>query len=591
MKTFFRTFLATLLALFLAIIVGFFLFVGLITGLSTIGEKQTKVAKPNSVLVMELNRTIVDRTSENFFDKLFGSGFDEIQTDKKVGLNSLLAKIKSAKEDENIRGILIRPELLNAGMATVEELRNALIDFKSSGKFVFSYADFYTQKGYYLASASDKIFLNPVGNVVFTGLSAQIMLFKNTLKKLGVEPQVIRHGKFKSAVEPFILDEISPENRLQTATFLTSMWKHMLVKISESRGVETTKLQTLADNLILSSAQSAFENKIVDSLIYFDELKQFIVAKTEETKDKTFPNISIYDYEPSSNKKSEKLITEQEKIAVIYAQGEIGMRKGSTTEIGTENIAKAIEKARNDEKVKAIVLRINSPGGSALTSEIILREALLTKGKKPLIISMGDVAASGGYYIACAADTIVAQPTTITGSIGVFGLLFNAKELLNSKLGINISTVSTAKNADFGSPFRQLSAEEKNAIQQQIEFIYKTFVNHVAKARNKSYDEIDNIGQGRVWSGIDAKSIGLVDVYGGLYDAIAIAAEKARISDYRIEELPEVKDPFEQLFNPTDDAANILSQNRWIQKSIQHFETLLNLNGINARLEFDFEIY
>ncbi len=590
MKNFWKIFFATLLALVLAMFVGFFLLIGVISGIATMGKKPTEKPKPNTVLVFELNRPIVDRDQKSIFDEMFNELFSQFDQERPVGLNTLLKTIKNAKQDDNIRGILLRPEMLNAGMATIDELRQALIDFKSSGKFVYSYGDFYTQKAYYLATTADKIYLNPVGVVVWTGLSAQIMHFKNTLKKLGIEPQVIRHGKFKSAVEPFVLEEISPENRLQTATFLNSMWNHMLEQVGQARKIDPSKLQQWADELAITDATAALKNRLIDSLVYFDQMRKIIVEMTEEDKDGNFPSMSFYKYTNAAPQPKGKLITEQSKIAVIYAQGQIGMGKGNNEEIGLENIANAIVEARRDDKVKAIVMRINSPGGSALTSEVILREALLTKGIKPIIISMGDVAASGGYYIACAADTIVAQPTTITGSIGVFGLMFNLKELMNSKLGITFSTVNTAKYSDFSSPFRKMSDTEKKMLQNQIESIYQTFVNHVSNARNKTFEEVDDIAQGRVWSGADAKNIGLVDVLGGLDDAIEIAARKAGVSDYRIEELPKLKDPFEALFGATESSMSKFSQHRLVRKTIEHIENLINLNGINARMEYDIEI-
>ena len=591
MKSFFKYFFASLLAMVLAFLVVILIISGAIAGLMS-GSDKTVAIKENSTLVMEMNRRIVDRASTNPFESLDLSELSGLSNKSSMGLNTILSNLKKAKEDPNIKGILIRPEQLSTGWATIEEVRNALKDFKESGKFIISFANFYTQPAYYLASVADKIYLNPEGGFTLSGLSAQLMFFKNTLEKLGVEPQIIRHGRFKAAVEPFMLNEMSKENRLQTETYVGSIWNHMLKGISEERGVDVVTLQKYTDNLEMRQVADVVKANLIDGAKYYDEVANEIKMLTDSTCKDDFIAFNFNKYANTPKLKTDKLITDLSKIAVIYAQGEIGMEKGNNMEIGLENIAKALSEARKDEKVKAIVLRINSPGGSALTSEVILREAMLAHNEKPLIVSMGDVAASGGYYIACAADTIVASPNTITGSIGVFGLLFNAQKLMNSKLGINVSTVKTGQLADMGTPFRKLTSLEYDIIQQDVVRVYKTFVNHVSRARDMSFDQVDAIGEGRVWTGIDAKENGLVDVWGGLNTAIAIAAEKANLDDYRVVELPKQKDPFAQLLSSMEENvhARIFNFNSEISRYSGHIFNALNMKGIQTRMEYDLDI-
>ena len=592
MKSFFKYFFASLLAMIVALFLSIFIFVGAIASLMTFDKPKVATVKPNTTIVFELNRYIVDRTSDNPFEN-FSFGELSGKSDKSsVGLNKILENLKKAKDDENIKGVLLRPDMLSSGMATVEEIRNALIEFKESGKFLISYADIYTQKAYYLASVSDKIYLNPEGVMQFNGLAGNVMLYKRTLDKLGVEPQVIRHGRFKSAVEPFIQDNISPENRLQIETYLESMWTHMLTGIGQARSIEVSALRDYANQFAMLNPEVAVNNKMIDGARYYDEVCDEIKSLSETDSTEDFNTISLYKYTNVPGKKSDKLIIDQSKIAIIYAQGEIGTGKGSNTEIGVENISKALAEARKDKSVKAVVLRINSPGGSALTSETILREAKLTQKEKPLIVSMGNVAASGGYYIACAADTIVASPNTITGSIGVFGIMFNAEKLLNSKLGITVNTVKTDQYADMGSQMRKMTHAEEQIIRQQIVRVYKTFVGHVSEARKMSFDEVDKIGEGRVWTGIDAKNVGLVDLFGGLNDAVRIAAEKAKVEDYRIVELPTLKDPFKVLLEEfeTEVVARISGDKIVAAKYLQHITSALKMSGIQARMEYDLDI-
>ena len=495
--------------------------------------------------------------------------------------------IEKARTDDRIKGVYLNSPFVNAGLSQTEEIRNKLLDFKKSGKFIISYAENYSQNGYYLSSIADEIFLNPEGIVELKGFSAQIIFFKGLLEKLDIEAQVIRHGKFKSAIEPFILDKMSKANREQISLLLTTISDNILDSIASQRGLTLSKVEELADNLELNTAANCLENNFVDALVYQDELENKLKSKLGEKA--KLQLISLSKYNNAKVEKQGKI--SRDKIAIIYATGEINSGKGDLKSIGSETTAKAIKEAREDERVKAIVLRVNSPGGSALASDVIWRETTLAKAEKPLVISMGDLAASGGYYIACAADTIVANPTTITGSIGVFGLAVNLQHFYKNKLGITIDTVNTHKHADMGVN-RALTAFEKAKIQEIIEDIYATFIEHVAEGRNMSTAAVDDIAQGRVWTGYDAKRLGLVDVLGGLETAIDIAADLAELSDYRLVSLPKKEDPLETFIKEITGEeskyiANYLGIDRKFVKSV---ENLLKGEKIKARMPFILEI-
>jgi len=441
-----------------------------------------------------------------------------------------------------------------------------------------------------LASVADSLYLTPEGEIQFTGLSAQIMFFKTILEKVGIEPEIIRHGKFKSAIEPFMLDSISPANREQTLTYMGSIWKKILTGIKEERGISIDTLNSLADNLRINSGTAALKNKMIDGLLYNDQVTEVLKRMSGIEKKQKLNLVTVSQYSGSEEEKSEKEFSTN-KIAVIYALGEIGMGKGDDETIGSETLSKAIREAREDSSIKAIVLRINSPGGSALASEVIWRETVLAKKAKPFIVSMGDVAASGGYYIACMADTIVAQPNTITGSIGVFGLLFNAKKLMK-EVGVNISVVQTNKYADIGSPMRKRTTYERNVIQKGVEDIYKTFITHVSEGRGMTVAQIDSIGQGRVWSGENAIKIGLVDMFGGLDDAIRIASEKAKILNYRIKTYPE-KGKYDEIIEGIMKEAKVSTFESEMGEYYQYYKNIKqvkNMKGIQARLPYFLEI-
>jgi protease-4 len=482
--------------------------------------------------------------------------------------------------------------MLNAGFASLDELRDALLKFKESGKFITAYSEIYNQKSYYLASVANTIGIYPEGAIELKGLNSTVAFYTDALKKIGVEPQVIRHGKFKAAVEPFLLTEMSPENREQVETFMYSIWAQYLANISEVRNVSIERLNTMIDDFEVKTPKDALDLGLVDKLCYKDELNSYLTELMNETDFKNLNFISNKKYKLVQNENARKKY-KKDKIAVIFAQGEIQSGKGKETVIGSERISKAIRKARLDEKVKAIVLRVNSPGGSALASDVIWREMSLAKKAKPVVVSMGDVAASGGYYIACDADKIYASPTTITGSIGVFGILMNLEELYTDKLGLTFDQVKTNKFADLGSTTRPLTNEEYTIIQESVVEVYNTFTSKVAKGRNSTQAKVDSIGQGRIWSGVNAKEINLIDEFGGLEKAIEGAALLANLEDYRVLELPELKEPFELLMEELENGFEATVLKRTLGEEYKHYQALNNLKhlkGIQARMPYQFTI-
>lgn len=589
MKSFFSNLLASLLGAILGGIILFFLGFLIIIGIaSASGEDEIVEIDKNTVLSLDFSTKITDIEPAN---PLQGFDFMTMNPERSIGIKTVLDNIAKAKKDENIDGIFLNLTTLDVGMANLEEIRNALINFKDSNKFVISYAEYYSHSSYYLASVSDKIYMNPVGSMQFVGLGAELMFFKNALEKFGIEPIILRHGKFKSAVEPFMLDKMSEANREQYSTFLNSIWDHILGKISVARNIEVSRLKEIADQLLISTAPTTVETGLIDSLAYYDEIleKLRLRTKAEKPEDLKLVQLSKYEKVPKVKQKDEKGLA-KDKVAVIYASGDIVSGKGDGTNIGSESLSKTIREAREDEKIKAIVLRVNSPGGSALASEIIWREMELAKKAKPVIVSMGDLAASGGYYIACGADTIVADPTTLTGSIGVFGIIPNIQKLLNEKIGITVDRVTTNKYSDIGSMTRKMKSEEHAHILKSIEEIYSTFIKHVADGRGLSLEQVDAIGQGRIWSGINALEIGLVDTLGGLETAIEIAVKKAKLDRYRIESFPKKKEPFEAFIELMGQD----TKHKMIQKELGNFgpiyntyKYLMELEGIQARLPFE----
>lgn len=587
MKQFFKFTFASMLGFLLAGFLLILITVGIIVSAVSSGKNETVFVPDKTILLLTLDQPVNDRSSDNPFAHI---NFTRPDVSTQLGLNDIIGCLQKAKNDKNVKGIYLELTDIPSGQATIEEIRNALIDFKKSGKFIVSYAEVFTQKSYYLASVSDKIYLNPAGEMEFKGMVAQVMFFKGLLDKIDVEAQVIRHGKFKSAIEPFTLDKMSEPNKVQTLTFISGMWNHLLDGISASRKVSVDDLNAIASGYKIQSPEDAVNLKMVDKLMYkdevLDELKNRVGAKS--IKDLKLMKLGKYAKAPEADKKSSN-----DKIAVIYASGDIVSGEGNEESVGSERISKAIRKARLDDKVKAIVLRVNSPGGSALASDIIWREMLLAKKAKPVVVSMGNVAASGGYYIACAADKIFAYPNTITGSIGVFGIIPNLKGMFNKNLGITFDEVKTNPYADYIPVTRPMSDAEKMIITHNIESIYGTFTKHVSEGRKMTVAQIDSIGQGRVWSGVDAKRIGLVDEFGGLTDAIKEAAKMAKLKDFSTLELPEQKDTFEQLMETFTGDNTSVYMKKELGAAYPYFSYLSRMSrmqGVQALMPYDFII-
>jgi protease-4 len=509
-----------------------------------------------------------------------------------VGLDDIKTSLDKAVNDDRIKGVYLKLAAAGGGMASIEEIRNMLVDFKEEcDKPVYAYGDSYDQKSYYLATVADQIVVHPLGSVDFRGLGGEMMFYKNTLEKVGVEIQVIRgpNNKFKAAVEPFMLEKMSDENREQQLTYMSSLWNHMLKGISETRNISEEELNALADEVqTFKQGSEMVAARLVDAAKYKDEVLDDLREITGISASKGIPIISVTDYADAPVKGlSEKY--SRNKIAVIYASGDIGMSLDGEAIIGDE-IGREIRKVRQDSTYKAIVLRVNSPGGAVFDSEVIWRETKLAAEEKTVVVSFGDVAASGGYYISCAADKIVAQPNTITGSIGIFGTIPNFGELLNDKLGITTDVVKTNKNSDLLTLTRPLTAHERMLLENYIAQGYDTFLSHVAEGRGMTKEEVDAIGQGRVWSGENAKEIGLIDEFGGLQDAIELAAEIAGVEEYRTVALPFLPDPFEQLFKTgTDNLRARILKNELGDKYryYEYWKKASGFNGVLARMPYD----
>ena len=590
MKDFFKFVLATVVGIFAVSVIGFILFFMVIGALISSTEKQVAV-QDNSMLVLDLARQVVDRAPNDPFEDLDIPGFNQIKT---IGLDDIKTSLENAVYDDRIKGIYLKLSTVGGGMASVEEIRNMLVAFKDScDKPVYAYGDFYDQKAYYLATVADKIVVHPMGTVDFRGLGGEMMFFKNALEKIGIEAQIVRHGKFKAAVEPFMLDKMSDENREQTMVYMNSLWNHMLEGISRARNISVEDLNTMADEVqTFKKGDEMVEAGLVDVAKYKDEVLDDLREITGIKAKKGIPVISVSDYAEAPSKGKEQKFSKN-KIAVIYAAGDIGMSMGGEAIVG-DDLGREIRKVRQDSTYKAIVLRVNSPGGSVFDSEVIWREVKLAAEEKTIVVSFGDVAASGGYYIACAADQIVAQPNTITGSIGIFGVIPNVGELMKDKLGITTDVVKTNKNSDLLTMTRPMTEYERQLLQANIEEGYDIFISHVAEGRNMAKEQVDSIGQGRVWTGENAKEIGLVDQFGGLDFAIQQAAEIAGIEDYRTVSLPALPDPFQELFKTGTDNVRV-----WFLKNelgekfrfYEYFKKASQMNGVYARMPYDLNIY
>jgi len=591
MKEFFKFMFASFLGTLLTLLIIFIIFFGVIAGLASMTDQKDVDIDQNTVLQIKWTTPIQDRSSDNPFE---GFDFNSMESNKPLGLNDILKNIDKAKDDPNITGIFLDMETVPAGASTVMEIRNKLLEFKESGKFIYSYANNYDQRAYYLASLADKIFMNPDGMILFKGLHIQLVFLKNLLDKLDIEMQIVRgpDNKYKSAVEPLMLDKVSAANREQLETLINSVWGKLIIDISKSRGISLEDLNRAADNLDVTEADKALELRFVDGLIYRDEMIKLLKEKNNVTADDDLKYISFGKY--NNVKTSKSIMVTKNRIAVVFAQGEINQGNGDPKSIGSESMSRALRKAREDDNVKAIVFRVNSPGGDALASEVIRREVELAGKEKPIIVSMGDVAASGGYWISTNADYIFAEPTTITGSIGVFGIIPNFKELFNNKLGITFSDVMTNKNSDFIDVMKPMSEFQHEKLNSFIIEIYNKFVHLVAGTRNLDPDFVDGIAKGRVWSGTDALELGLVDQLGGLEDAINYAAEKAELGDkYRIREYPIRKPFFKQLVEEItgETKARIIDDELGDFKTYYNqINTLKQMEGAQARLPFFYSL-
>ena len=577
--------IATVIGIFVFIMLFFF---GIIIIGTIFGGDETVSVKSDSVIELDLKKINNDYAGK-YKDPLV----TVFSNKKEIGLTDVINAIDAAKTDDKIKGISILNDESSLGLAQYKDLRNALESFKKSGKFVWAYANTYTQKEYYLNSVANTVYLNPVGDLDFKGLSSEIMFFKDFQDKSGIHMEVIRHGKYKSAVEPFLDNKMSEANREQLTALLNSIWSTVVTDISKSRNIPVAKLNEIADGLLARTPEMAKAQHLVDVVAYEDVYHNAIKKALKVTGDDDYNKISISDY-TQNNITTALTNSSSDQIAVIYAQGEIVSGEGDVTVIGEGAMRRSLQEARKNEDIKAIVLRINSPGGSALTSDLIWREIEITKKEKPVVVSMGNYAASGGYYIACNADKIFAESNTITGSIGVFGVLPNFTPLAN-KLGINTEQVKTHQNSANYSPFVPIDENFKTYTQESVEHIYNTFVTHVAQGRKMTFAQVDAIAQGRVWSGSEALKIGLVDKIGGLNDAVAEAAKLAKVKSYSTQNFPEYEKSFNDLLSGLPFAKSkeafikeeIGVENYMIIEQVKRFQ---RQKGVQAMLPFGINI-
>jgi len=542
MKDFLKFTLATITGIILTSIVMFVISIIVVFSMLSSTETET-VVKKNSIMMLDLNGSLVERTSDNIFKELFD------KEDSTYGLDDILASIKKAKENDDIKGIYIQATSLNANFASLQEIRDALNDFKKSGKFIVAYSDNYTQGMYYLSSVANKVLLNPKGAIEWRGLASQPLFLKGLLEKLGIEMQVFRVGTYKAAVERFSATEMSPANREQVTAYITSIWNEIITDVAASRKISVDSLNNYANRMLMFyPAEQTVKSGMADTLIYKNDVRDYLKQLAKIDKD---DNLAVLGLDEMINVKKN---TPKDKsgniIAVYYAFGEIDGGSSSTDEDGiiSNEVIKDLRELKEDKDVKAVVLRVNSPGGSAFGSEQIWEAVCQLKKEKPVIVSMGDYAASGGYYISCAADTIVAEPTTLTGSIGIFGLIPNAKGLTD-KLGLSFDVVKTHKFADFGNIMRGMNTDEQTLLQMYINQGYDLFVSRCAEGRKMSKNEIEKIAEGRVWTGEAAKKIGLVDILGGIDKALEIAVKKAKVEGYTVVGYPDRKNVLQELLN------------------------------------------
>jgi len=570
MGQFFKFTFATIFGIFLFTVLSFLLLIGI--GAAASGKKTTHIAS-NSILKLELNYNIPEKSNEDPFADI---DFQTFKPKKSVGLAEILKSIEHAKTDKNIAGIYLPLGITPNGFATLEAIRNKLIDFKKSGKFVYAYGVLVSQKSYYLATAADKVFIDKNGYLELRGLGSEIPYFKNAFDKYGIEVQEFHVGAFKSAIEPFIRSNMSEPNREQTTLLLGDLQQRMVNNISVARKIEPAFFQSVLDSLKATNAKDCKALGLVEEDIYFDQLLNKLMEKTgaKKIKDLEFVELDKYVSVLDDSKNDSK-----NRVAVVVLEGTIVDGEGGQGEIGGDKVAKLLRKLREDEKVKTLVLRVNSPGGSAVASDIIWREVFLTKKDKPVVVSFGDVAASGGYYIACGADRIFAQPNTITGSIGVFGLIPNFQKLLTNQLGVTFDEVEMSEHAVFGGGTKPLDAFESKVVQAEVERVYGDFKSRVAEGRNQPKEEIEKIAQGRVWTGTQGLDRGLVDEIGSLDDAIAFAVKKASLKDYKVKFYPEEKSFAEQI---SESFAEM--KTNWVKEQVgEHYQLLQTIKQLKSR--------
>lgn len=585
MKEFLRSTLATITGVLICGFIFIILGVTMLAGFVASSESET-IVMPNSVFTLELKGTVQERYQPSPVDQFFE---DQIST---YGLEDILNSIQKAKEDEQIKGIYLHTGALACSTASLQAIHRALADFKQSGKFLIAYADMYTQGGYYLASVADKVIVNPVGSLSWHGLASETMFLKDFLAKIGVKMQIFRVGTYKSAVEPMTNTEMSPANREQTQAFLESIWRSIVSDVAASRNISVDSLNLLADqNMDLRPAEDYVRCGLADTLMYKDEVLSYLKSLAGLTEEDNLQTLSL------DEMTRVKSVTPKSKtrdvVAVYYAYGEIDNGSSYDEGINSEKVAKDLRDLRKDKNVKAVVLRVNSPGGSAYGSEQIWREVTLLKTEKPVVVSMGDYAASGGYYISCAANKIVAEPTTLTGSIGIFGMMPDASELLTNKLGLHFDGVKTHKMADMGSMNRPFNAEESALMQQMVNQGYALFTKRCAEGRNIPLEELCKIAEGRVWTGSMAKELKLVDELGGLDTAIQLAAELGKVKDYKLKSYPTKQDFLTELLNTHADRYIHSQLQETFGEYYQGFEWLRHVeqsDRLQARLPFNMRI-
>jgi len=549
-------------------------------------DDKSKDIKDNSVLVIKLDAPILEKAPSN---PLKSFHFLSMSSDNTLGLNDILENIHNATVDPKIRCILLNVGYIQASYETIEEIRDALLEFKKSRKFIIAYSDYYAQSAYYLCSVANKVYMNPEGILEFRGISSQLIFLKNTFEKLGIKPEPIRHGKYKGAIEMFANEKMSDENREQHQVYIDAVWKHILLEIGESRNIKSSELNVIADSLLVRNGSLAVKYGLIDSLKYYDQIIAQIKDSLHVAKKDKVPAVQLPDFIESYAKDKEAAYGSDSKVAVVIAQGDIVPGSGDENNIGSDKYAKLFRDLRADTSVKAIVFRLNTGGGSSLASESIWREVSLTAREKPVVISMGDYCASGGYYVACPGVELLANPLTLTGSIGVYGLLFDASQLLE-KVGLTTDIVKTNKYSDIGTVTRSLFPYEEEIIRREVDLTYKKFVEHVAKGRKLSEAFVDSIGQGRIWSGNDALRLHLIDKIGGLTEALSVASQRARLGTaFDVAYYPKEEDAFDAIMHGFKSKMQEDKITEYFGDYKDYFEAFKQMNkqqGLQMRIPF-----